>query len=117
MLPAILDEFTCDLWVDDRGLWELTWTAAGRTGRPASSFVAWARDAVAGLIASGRVRLFVSSWPAMTPGRDVEPNELETLGREAAPWHDPQTATLIVLVRPVGEPPAWVGERSGGDGE
>ena len=101
----MLDGFIFDPWADDRGLWELTWAAAGRTGQSASTFVSWARDCVADLLATERVRLTVSSWPGMRSVRNLAPDDWERLEAEAEPWHDPERASLLVLIQPLGEPP------------
>jgi len=56
-LATVLADFVQDLAVNDMGLWELSWMAAGRTDALASTHVRWARLAMGDLVHRGAVRL------------------------------------------------------------
>ena len=103
-LDAVLAEFVQGLSSYDLGLWELTWMAANRSGVVASSHVSWARASISDLVARGVVHLAVTSWPSMTPERELAPPDWRALAASDAPWHDPQQASILVLVQIVAAP-------------
>jgi hypothetical protein len=105
-LDAARTEFLWDLfWTDDLGLWELTWTASGRTGRPAVEHVKWARGVIESVSAAGVVRLSITSWPGMDAERPLTAADSELLANDPDPWYAPDEASLLVLVQAQGDPP------------
>ena len=105
-LTAVLADFVKDLAATDMGLWELSWMAAGRTNALASTQVRWARLVMGDLVDREAVHLSVTSWPSMTPEREMGPVDWAVLVTSDAPWHDPGQATILVLVQLAAEPSA-----------
>jgi hypothetical protein len=96
---------------DDQWLWEVVWALNGRFPlRPLPEKVAVAREVVLRLCQRGDVELWRGLWPdgATEP---LGPEAVNALTIEDLPWHDPEHAgTLVVIRRRIEDRTGLIGE-------
>ena len=82
----------------DQGLWETVWVLnSGEHETPVTDKVVLSRQVTFELLGQGRIELWEGSWPG-GPTRRLTDSQIAGLEVDDAPWHDPESAKLLVWV-------------------